>query len=52
MILTLKHEGKDVSVALRADTAEYLMAAETVDPKDWRIKDLVLACWAAARQLK
>ena len=53
MTLTLTaSSGKTTTVALRPDTALYLLAATTVDPKDWRIKDLVLAAWAAAQQLK
>ena len=52
MTLTLTHDSKTLTVALRPDTAEYLLAADTLDPKDWRLKDLVLACWAVARQLR
>jgi hypothetical protein len=52
MILTLSEGSKSSSVALRPDTAEYLQTVETVNPSDRRIKDLILAAWAVARQLK
>lgn len=52
MTITLTLGSQTCTVALRPDTAEYLLGAATLDPKDHRLKDLSLACWAAARQLK
>jgi hypothetical protein len=52
MTITLESNGRTQTVAIRPDTAEYLMSATTVDPKDWRVKDLVIACWASAQRLK
>jgi hypothetical protein len=52
MTLTLTTPTGSATVALRPDLAEYLLSATTVNPADWRIRDLVTSAWAAAQQLK
>jgi hypothetical protein len=50
--LSLTDGRKTVQVYLRPDTAEYLSSTPTLDPKDWRVRDLLTACWAAAQQFQ
>ena len=50
--LTVAYGGQSASVALRADTAEYLTDAPRPAISDWRVADVILAVWAAFQAVK
>ena len=50
--LTVQYRGRSASVALRADTAEYLTDTPRPTVTDWRVADVILAVWAAFQAVK